>query len=293
MPIDPPYPAPPMSTLHPDKLETQKQWDADPCGAVTVQDHRPGTLEFYRAIRRHRYEVYGPWFDRVVGFDSWRDLDVLEVGVGLGSDHYRFARGGNRMTALDLSREHLSQTTTHLKLEGRSTTPHYGDAEEMPFADHSFDLVYSFGVLHHTPDTQKSIDEVLRVLRPNGTALIGLYHRHSWFYYISTMLVQGVLRGGLWRKGRRRLLSEIEYRSDPNSALPLVKVVSRRDVRKLFHGFARVRITACHVESTHFSKFAPLVSWLGRERLERWLGFGGWYLIVQAQKGSAEPVSSR
>jgi SAM-dependent methyltransferase len=276
-----------MSAMHPDKIETQRQWDTDPCGAVTVQDQPPGSLEFYRAIRRHRYEVYAPWFDRVVGFDSWRGRDVMEVGVGLGSDHYRFARGGNRMTALDLSREHLSQTANHLKLEGLTTNVQYGDAEEMPFADGCFDLVYSFGVLHHPPDTEKAIDEVRRVLRPNGTALIGLYHRNSWFFWLSTMLTQGVLRGGLWRKGWRRLLSEIEYRSNPDSALPLVKVLSRREVRKLFRGFAEIRITACHVESSHFSIFAPLVRWLGRERLESWLGFGGWYLIIHAQKAAS------
>ena len=76
------------------------------------------------------------------------------------------------MTALDLSREHLKHTSRHLTLEGLSTAPVYGDAERMPFPDNSFDLVYSFGVLHHTPGTQKAIAEVLRVLRPGGTALI-------------------------------------------------------------------------------------------------------------------------
>lgn len=276
-----------MTVLHPDKIETQRQWDTDPCGAVTVQNEQPDSLEFYRAIRRHRYEVYAPWFDQVVAFDSWKGRDVLEVGVGLGSDHFRFARGANRMTALDLSREHLAQTTRHLMLEGLSTSAQYGDAENMPFAADTFDVVYSFGVLHHTPDTQKSIDEVLRVLRPNGTAIIGLYHRHSWFFYVATIFARGILRGGLWRKGWRRLLSEIEYRSNPDSALPLVKVVSRGDMRQLFRKFADVRITACHVESTHFSRFAPLVSWLGRDRMERWLGFGGWYLIAHARKPSS------
>lgn len=273
-----------MNALHPDKVEIQRQWDKDPCGAVTVRDEQPNTLAYYRAARQHRYEVYGPWFDRTAAFDSWTGRDVLEIGVGLGSDHYRFARAGNRMTALDLSREHLAQTVNHLQLEGLSTRPEYGDAEAMPFQDRSFDLVYSFGVLHHTPDTQKSIDEVLRVLRPGGTAVIGLYHRNSWFFYINTLLVNGLRYGGLWRKGWRRLLSEIEYREDPGSAVPLVKVFSRRSARRLFKKFQDVRVSTCHVEHSHFRKFAPLVSRLDRDQLERWLGFGGWYVFVTARK---------
>ena len=134
-----------MSDLHPDKVEIQKQWDNDPCGAVTVKDRAVGTLEFYREARRHRYEDYAPWMPGVMGFKEFSGKQILEVGVGLGSDHYSFAVNGNRMTALDLSREHLRLTKQHLNLEGLDNREFYGDAEKMPFEDNSFDVVYSFG----------------------------------------------------------------------------------------------------------------------------------------------------
>jgi len=270
-----------------DKLETQKQWDTDPCGAETVGGIERGSLEFYRAIRKHRYESYAPWMPAAMGWQEWRNKDALEIGVGLGSDHYQLASAGARMTALDLSAEHLRNTERHLSLENLATQPHLGDAEAAPFPDGSFDLVYSFGVLHHTPDTQRSIDEVHRMLRPGGTALIGLYHRASLFYWIGTILKRGILLGGLVTKGRRRLMSEIEYRGADNDAVPLVKAYTRGEVQTMFRAFERVSITTHHVEPSHL---LPPFSWaaanLERDKLERKLGRWGWYLIVRAQKGA-------
>lgn len=157
-----------MIELNPDKLEIQRQWDNDPCGANTVNNISRETLEYYRVIRRYRYEVYAPWMPDTMDLSGWHHKDILEIGVGLGSDHYMLAAGGNRMTALDLSREHLRQTKRHLNLEGLDTKAVYGDAENMPFENGSFDVVYSFGVLHHTPDTAAAFREVERVLRPGG-----------------------------------------------------------------------------------------------------------------------------
>ncbi|MBD2015737.1 class I SAM-dependent methyltransferase [Microcoleus sp. FACHB-53] len=265
--------------LNAHKLEIQKQWDKDPCGASTATDKIPETLEFYQAVREHRYKVYAPWFDSVVHFEEWRDKDILEIGVGLGSDHFRFAQGGNRMTALDLSQEHLRQTTRHLKLEGLSTTPIYGDAEQMPFEDESFDLVYAFGVLHHTPNTEAAIREIYRVLRPEGTAIIGLYHRYSYFM-LWVLIWKGLILGGLWRKGWRQLLSEIEYRRDLDSAMPLVKVYSRRQAKTLFSQFSRVEVTRCHVSLGRFQDLSPVP----RSVIERILGWCGWYLMIKADK---------
>ena len=165
------------------------------------------------------------------------------------------------MHALDLSAEHLRHTQRHLGYHGLRTEAQLGDAERNPWPDNSFDLVYSFGVLHHTPGTDVAMREVLRVLRPGGTAVIGLYHRDSWFYWLWTMLFRGLVRTQLLRKGRRRLLSEIEYRSSDNDALPLVKVYSRAQARRLFAGFATVRVSAHCVDAGHFP---PPFGWLLR-----------------------------
>ncbi|MGH7194777.1 MAG: hypothetical protein ACREJM_14755, partial [Candidatus Saccharimonadales bacterium] len=91
-----------MPVLHPDKIEVQHQWDRDPCAADTVTDVARDTVEYYRAIRNHRYEVYAPWMQQAMAFSEWRGKRILEIGVGLGSDHYMLAKGGNHMSALDL-----------------------------------------------------------------------------------------------------------------------------------------------------------------------------------------------
>ena len=280
-----------MPDLHSDKIEIQHQWDRDPCAAESVRNVPRGTLEYYRAIRNHRYEVYAPWMRQAMAFSEWRGKRTLEIGVGLGSDHYMLAKGGNRMTALDLSREHLKLTKQHLGLEGLETDTVYGDAEDMPFEDDSFDLVYSFGVLHHTPDTEKAFREVERVLRPGGVALIGVYHKYSWFFIVHTLLVNGLVRRRLFRKGYRQLLSDIEYRSQPGTATPVVKVFGRMQLRKYFRRYSKCRVTAHHVEFAHifgghFSRILqrPSANPAVRRRLERYLGWGGWYLIARAVK---------
>ncbi|HEY7889326.1 MAG TPA: class I SAM-dependent methyltransferase [Steroidobacteraceae bacterium] len=270
-----------------DKAEIQKQWDRDPCGAVTADNAEAESAAWYESVRRHRYEVYAPWMPGAMRFEDWKERDVLEIGVGLGSDHLSLALAGSRMHALDLSAEHLRHTRKHLAAHALQTEGVLGDAEANPFPDASFDLVYSFGVLHHTPDTARAVREVLRVLRPGGTALIGLYHRDSWFFWLWTVLFRGVLRCGIPKKGWRRLLSEIEYRSADNPAVPLVKVYSRPGAAALFTGFEDVRTSVHHVEAGHFP---PPFSWLlrpfSRPTLERWLGFGGWYVIVRARKAA-------
>lgn len=267
------------------KLQSQKQWDGDPCGAATVEGIEPESMEYYREIRRYRYEEYGTWFRKMMRFGEWRGKKVLEIGVGIGSDHFSFASEGASMTALDLSREHLRQTQKHLRLEGLSTDPHYGDAESSPFADNTFDLVYSFGVLHHTPHTEKAMDEVFRVLKPGGTALIGLYHRHSLFFWLAVVLHRGILRGHLFTRGYKRLVSEIEFRSPENTAIPLVKTYSRRQVRKLFQRFHHLELKTCHVNCGRLSKLLRrLFGGLSADEFENRFSRFGWYLVARAQK---------
>jgi ubiquinone/menaquinone biosynthesis C-methylase UbiE len=186
------------------------------------------------------------------------------------------------MTALDLSREHLTHTGRHLALEGLATRLVLGDAERMPFPDNCFDLVYSFGVLHHTPGTDLAVAESLRVLRRGGVALISLYHRNSLFFWGGTVLRNGVLRGRLVTRGWRGLLADIEHRSDGASASPLVKVYSRRGVRRLLHRFKDVSVEAHHVEAPH--SLGRLLRNANRQALERRLGGLGWYLVARAHK---------
>jgi SAM-dependent methyltransferase len=268
-----------------DKAEARKHWDQDPCGAVTAGDAPVESATWYESIRQYRFVQYAPWMPKAMGFDRWKDRDVLEIGVGMGSDHLSFAQAGARMHALDLATEHLRHTRQHLAIHGLQTQSVLGDAERNPYSDASFDLVYSFGVIHHTPDPARAVQEIYRVLRPGGTALIGLYHRDSWFFWLQVMLRRGILLGVLPRKGWRRLLADIEYHRPGNEAVPLVRLFTRHSARRLFAGFQEVSLSVHHVEATH------IVPWLldavPRDTLERWLGFGGWYVVIRAVKSAA------
>jgi len=265
------------------KQETQKQWDADPCGATTAGELETGSREFFEKIEAERYGPYAPWLPEAMAFDSAGGLRVLEIGPGLGTDHARFARAGARLFCLDLTRRHLALTLRRFGIDGLQTRATWGDAETLPFQDASFDLVYSFGVLHHTPDTAGALRETHRVLKPGGRAIITLYHRHSLFYWWHTILFRGVIQAGL-RRGYRQLLSEIEYRSPESKAVPLVKVFSRSECRTLFSSFSRVCLRTDHIDVNHAIPFVPSSSPRVRRLLERIGRRWGWYVTVFAGK---------
>ena len=265
------------------RREAQKQWEANPCGASTVRDVAPETIEWFREARRVRYDEYAPWLRATTGIGEIRGKDVLEIGVGLGSDHFTLASGGNRMTALDLSREHLRLTQRHLSLEGLSTTAVHGDMEKMPFPDASFDVVYSFGVLHHTDHMEKAVAEIRRVLRPGGRAIIGVYHRDSVFFWLNTVAWSGIVKGGFLRDGWARTLARIEAGAG-DDYVPTVQVLTRSGLRRLFGQFRVASIRSAGVMPDDFLRLQVIARRIRRATLERTLGWLGWYLVVVADK---------
>jgi SAM-dependent methyltransferase len=115
-----------------DKLEIQKQWNTDPCGADSAREHALGTPAFFRAVEAERYGVYAPWMREAIGFGGFGGKKVLEIGPGLGSDHAQFARAGAEMYALDLTARHLDLTRRRIEIEGLITRAVRADAEALP-----------------------------------------------------------------------------------------------------------------------------------------------------------------
>jgi ubiquinone/menaquinone biosynthesis C-methylase UbiE len=106
----------------------------------------------------------------------------------MGTDLLQLARRGMRVTGIDLTEEGINLARKRFELYQIPAELKIDDAENLSFPDNTFDVVYSFGVLHHTPDTQKAIDEVRRVLVPGGLAVIMLYNRNSLNYYIHRLI---------------------------------------------------------------------------------------------------------
>jgi len=270
-----------LAGLAQEKLRAREQWGQDPCGAVYDREHELGTREFFDEVERYRYQEYAPWMPRLMEFDHFRGARLLEVGCGMGSDLLQFARGGARCTGVDLTPRSVEITRHRFKLYGADGNFMLSDGEHLPVRSESFDVVYSNGVLHHTPDTAGAIREVHRVLRPGGTAKIMLYHRNSLNYWFEIVLRRGVL-GLEFLRGRSAedIMSRVIEFSD-HDARPLVKVYSRREMRELFGMFADVRVDVEQLMRDELRFLSPLVSEKMFGKLRKKIG---WNVIVTAKK---------
>jgi len=268
-------------SLAEEKVRAREQWGQDPCGAEYDREHELGTREFFDAIERHRYTEYAPWMPRVMEFERVRGARLLEIGCGMGTDLLQFARNGAECFGIDLTPRSVEITRHRFHLYGAEAGLMISDGEHLPFRDESFDVVYSNGVLHHTPDTAGAIREVYRVLRQGGVAKVMLYHRHSLNYWIEIVLRRGLL-GAEFLRGRsaEEIMSRVIEHSD-HEARPLVKVYSRREARELFSQFKDVKV---EIEQLTRAELRFLSSLVSESMLNRWRKTIGWNVIVTAIK---------
>jgi ubiquinone/menaquinone biosynthesis C-methylase UbiE len=284
-------------------------WQAHPCGTKFTEAEE-GSRGFFEAVEEQRYRT--EWhIPEAAGFDKAKGLRVLEIGCGLGTDGAGFARAGAVYTGVDLTEAATSLARRRFELEGLAGEFRVADAEALEFADESFDLVYSHGVLHHTPDTAAAVREIHRVLAPGGRAVVMLYHRDSYNYRVNI----GVLR----RFGARLLRTEAGVRvahrltGEPVESLrehatrlredagqylsageflsrntdgagnPLTRVYSRREARELFRDFPQVDFAVHFLNKRWLPVVGPLLSRASEARLaSRW----GWHLWIYARKES-------
>jgi len=165
---------------------------------------------------------------------------VLEIGCGVGSSSIAFALDGAEVIASDLTKEAVTITAKKFRMLGIDGCVVQADAEHLPFRDSVFDVVFSSGVLHHTPDTQKAVDEIFRVVKPGGSAVVMLYAKWSGLYLIGLLLVRGILLGGIVRYGLRDWLghlTEVAWHRGSKRLNPLTKVYSGRQMKNMFKKF--------------------------------------------------------
>jgi len=141
-------------------------WDKASCGEDLYLSST--SREGYREQAKARYRLEGEMIFSFAHFQGSRGLEVLEIGVGLGADHQQFAQAGALLTGIDLTPRAVAHTQQRLESFGLNSSLKEADAENLPFSADCFDLVYSWGVLHHSPDTQSAVNEVFRVLKRGG-----------------------------------------------------------------------------------------------------------------------------
>jgi ubiquinone/menaquinone biosynthesis C-methylase UbiE len=260
------------------KDEVQRQWDNDPAGSHYVEKARPHTKEWFLEAEAYRYGEYAPWMAETMEFARHRGEDVLEIGGGMGTDLAAFASHGARVTDLDLSGGHLALARENFALRQLDGAFVHHDAETLPFDDDSFDLVYSNGVLHHTPNTNQVVSEIRRVLRPGGRAIVMMYAENSLHYWRNLVWAIGIKGDNLSRLSMGEIMSRAVERAERGGARPLVKVYTRKRLRRLFEGFTDIEI----VQRQLLRPEVPRL--LSRIPASRLASMMGWNLIVKALK---------
>ena len=176
------------------KGEVRNYWNRQSCDTDRTSEQK-FSKEYFEDIEAFRYYDQ-PFIHQFAQFSRYRDKKVLEVGYGAGSDFIQWLRSGARVTGIDLTLEAFENVCNRIKVYGlpQPEDIRVGDAEHLPFESNTFDLGYSFGVLHHTPDTVKAISEVVRVVKPGGEVKIMVYNRRSiytWNLWVKHALAKG------------------------------------------------------------------------------------------------------
>ncbi|HVG18894.1 MAG TPA: class I SAM-dependent methyltransferase, partial [Blastocatellia bacterium] len=181
-----------------------------------------------------------PYILPFADFQSARGKSVLEIGVGAGADFQNWCEHASHVTGVDLTESAISLTRERMGLNSISQEKYTlltGDAENLPFEDNSFDLVYSWGVLHHTPNTRKAFEEVFRVLKPGGVVKAMIYHVPSWGG-LMLYLRYGLARGNPNLTMKQAIFSHLES--------PGTKAYTLEEARSFLGevGFSRIEVAA-------------------------------------------------
>lgn len=164
----------------PDISDVQTFWDRRPCN-IRHSPASVGTKQYFDEVEARKYFVE-PHIPRFAQFELWAAKRVLEIGCGIGTDAVNFARHGADYTGIELSEVSLALTRKRFETFGLKGTFYHANAEQLASSVErsGFDLVYSFGVIHHTPDQRGVIEQTRRVIRDDGELRIMLYARNSW-----------------------------------------------------------------------------------------------------------------
>ena len=264
------------------------QWTINPCGSVEGDETE---LAYFENVERLRYAEQD-WQHEYFGFGEFAGKNVLEIGVGHGTDLIQFARGGAKCHAIDITQKHIDLAKRNFALRGFPVVIESADATRIPFPDEHFDCVYSFGVLHHIPEIDRCVAEINRVLKPGGVFYMALYYKWSSFHIVSKILVQGLLKGDLFRLGYNGLLATIEKGADGRSVCPYVRLFSAADVRRLLSvGWTVPDVSVWQLKSDHLSKFSLVLPRFIRRHLNRKRSRFGWYVASTATKSISPPIA--
>jgi SAM-dependent methyltransferase len=204
-------------------------WDRRPCNMFHSKAEL-GSKRYFDEVEARKYLIE-PHIPEFAQFERWRGKKVLEIGCGIGTDTVRFVRAGARVTAVDLSERSVDLTRKRLEVYGLDADVQIANVEELHriLPVQQYDLIYSFGVLHHTPHPERAIEQISRYMGPESELRIMLYNRWSW-KAVTTFLRHG--KGRFWRFDEA-----VAMQSEAQTGCPVTYTYSKGSVRRLLSGF--------------------------------------------------------
>lgn len=248
--------------------QIRQYWDAEACGTARciVGEREELTREWFERIEDHRYSLE-PFIHAVAQFTRHRGKTILEVGVGAGTDHLQWARAGAVCYGVDLTDRAIETTKVHLALHGCHSVLQRVDAEELPFPDSFFDVVYSWGVIHHSAHPDRIIREIRRVLKPKGTFIGMMYARRSLVVF-KLWVKHALLSGRPWRSWGDCVAHHMES--------PGTKAYTMDELKRLWAEFSFVEARQL-LTPYDYNRFP---GWVRRWFPDRW----GWFIAIKAGK---------
>lgn len=243
-------------------------WEQVPCGTGEYITHglEPGSREWFQQVEAHRYRLEA-CIHAIAQFTRHRGKKLLEVGVGAGTDHLQWARAGCECYGVDLTDAAIETTRSHLALYGLESNLQRVDAEALPFPDENFDVVYAWGVIHHSEHPERIIAEIRRVLKPGGEFIGMLYGRRSPLAF-KEWVKNALLKGRPWRSFSDVLWNHVESVG--------TKAYTVSELGRMFSSFET-------------ATFKPMITQYDKDKWPRWLSKffpddWGWFIGVTARK---------
>lgn len=258
-------------------------WDARPCN-IRHSPQPVGTLEYFEEVDKRKYFVE-PHILSFADFPRWAGKRVLEIGCGIGTDTIRFAQAGARVTSVDLSPKsaEIARQRVDVFGVGDRVTIHVGNAEELPSVVpvEPYDLVYSFGVIHHSPHPERIVAHLRRYMTPASELRIMVYSR------VSYKLFWVMHEEGVWDLGR---IDEVMARnSEAQTGCPVTYTYTDRTVRELLEGFDVRDVRKAHIFTWDIDAYRrfeykkdPAWAQVSDDELAELEKELGWHLLVRA-----------
>lgn len=261
-------------------------WDRRPCN-VRHSLRSIGTRAYFDEVEARKYFVE-PHIPRFAEFERWRNKEVLEIGCGIGTDTINFARHGASVTAIDLSAKSLEIARQRVEVYGLQERIRFyqGNAEHLTkfVPVQPYDLIYSFGVIHHTPYPERVIEQMQNYVQPGSTVKLMVYHRHSWRVF---WILVSYGKGQFWR-----LAELVAQNSEAQTGCPVTYTFTRQEGKNLLerYGFRVTEMWVDHIfpyRIPDYLQYRYVKVWHFRwlpYRFFHWLEARlGWHLCVTAE----------